>query len=728
MNTRLQTRLAEWEVLKIISDTTEAVACMHYLKPPLLHRDLKIENVLISGNGDYKLCDFGSCTEPRAAANNSEERRVLEEDIQKNTTIQYRSPEMVDIGRRLPIDEKSDIWALGVLLYKLCYFTTPFESQGQLAILNAAYTFPPYPPYTDRTKRLIAVTLQENPKDRPNIYQLLAEICAMRNVPVPIPDIYSKSRSSSQAQRSRPNSRPPTAHNDDILTYETAAMAAPKTPLVDSTSKEPMRRGRPIKSSSPVRQDPLLLVPPTVQTATESSPSRAQHGVDAVPAMDVDEFATKFPTLEELALNLDDPSQVHSGIETAHTRETGPLSSLAPRPASRSDLGAPDQITAKALTEQRLSRPLPQPPQNSVQDTTRETEDRGPRPGTVGKTGQYYRDLNPSNNTRPASSMLDEGKPDGLDNQTRTDLRVSNSSSTPVVRPKPIHLERPQPNDNSKASSNPYDHAVGLNDHLRNRPQMVNRSSQTSPKPKQAMQTQTSPVKQELPRFKPLQEVAISSNLVRDSSGFIVTKPMQRAENQAEQQKPQYKFTTSVDRPKEVVAQSQSQRLQPESRASSRPPAISIEPSLEFLRGVDSPLTNTTSSSIEANRTGNSLDSDIGRPQSHRLNQTNDGLLTAANIRRSVSVSGSGARHTNRPSLSSIPSFSGAAKNIMNSKFGDAFKKFETSTKGRGSTPHNERSNPLQVAEDDLPGNVQTYRDSTAADLPRTCYAASPDY
>lgn len=220
MNTRLQTRLAEWEVLKIISDTAEAVACMHYLRPPLLHRDLKIENVLISGDGCYKLCDFGSCTEPRAAATNSQERRALEEDIQKNTTIQYRSPEMVDVTRSLPIDEKSDIWALGVLLYKLCYFTTPFEAQGQLAILNAAYTFPPYPPYTDRTKRLIAVTLQENPRDRPNIYQLVAEICSMRNVPVPIKDIYSKTRS-------RPTSRPPPS--EDVLKYEEPKEALPST-------------------------------------------------------------------------------------------------------------------------------------------------------------------------------------------------------------------------------------------------------------------------------------------------------------------------------------------------------------------------------------------------------------------------------------------------------------------------------------------------------------------
>lgn len=41
-----------------------------------------------------------------------------------------------------------DIWALGVLLYKLCYYTTPFEEQGQLAILNARYTIPDHPVFS----------------------------------------------------------------------------------------------------------------------------------------------------------------------------------------------------------------------------------------------------------------------------------------------------------------------------------------------------------------------------------------------------------------------------------------------------------------------------------------------------------------------------------------------------------------------------------------------------
>ena len=158
MNTRLQHRLTEPEILKIFSDVAEGVATMHYLKPPLLHRDLKVENVLISSSGSsriYKLCDFGSTAPPMPAAKTAAEGRLIEDDVQRHTTLQYRSPEMIDVYRGQPIDEKSDIWALGVLLYKLCYYTTPFEEQGQMAILNATFKFPPYPAFSDRTKKLI---------------------------------------------------------------------------------------------------------------------------------------------------------------------------------------------------------------------------------------------------------------------------------------------------------------------------------------------------------------------------------------------------------------------------------------------------------------------------------------------------------------------------------------------------------------------------------------------
>jgi AP2-associated kinase len=89
---------------------------------------------------------------------NTQEIRAVEADLNRHTTLQYRSPEMVDPYLRRPIDEKSDVWALGVLLYKLCYYTTPFEEHGPLAILNVQYKIPPYPVYSAQMNSLIGVS------------------------------------------------------------------------------------------------------------------------------------------------------------------------------------------------------------------------------------------------------------------------------------------------------------------------------------------------------------------------------------------------------------------------------------------------------------------------------------------------------------------------------------------------------------------------------------------
>lgn len=218
MNTRLKNRLTEPEILKIFCDTAEGVACMHYLKPPLLHRDLKVENILISGKNSslvYKLCDFGSTAPPRPAATSVAEGRLIEDDVQRHTTLQYRSPEMIDVYRKRPIDEKSDIWALGVLLYKLCYYTTPFEEQGQMAILTASFKYPGYPRFSDRLKALIASMLTADPQKRPTIYQVLKEACAMRGKEVPVKDIYatrtqSEARSNQRLPSPEPNVKSPT--------------------------------------------------------------------------------------------------------------------------------------------------------------------------------------------------------------------------------------------------------------------------------------------------------------------------------------------------------------------------------------------------------------------------------------------------------------------------------------------------------------------------------------
>lgn len=189
MNQRLKTKLSESEILKIMYDVSIGISNMHYLDQPLIHRDIKIENVLVDANNNFKLCDMGSTSQCSPPMMSNQDIAMMTQNIYVHTTPQYRAPEMIDLYRYLPINEKSDIWALGIFLYKLLFYTTPFEITGQMAILHSKYDFPPNK-YSSKIINLIIIMLAENPNLRPNIFQVVYHICSIMNLPVPIEDRY----------------------------------------------------------------------------------------------------------------------------------------------------------------------------------------------------------------------------------------------------------------------------------------------------------------------------------------------------------------------------------------------------------------------------------------------------------------------------------------------------------------------------------------------------------
>ncbi|XP_014737866.1 PREDICTED: cyclin-G-associated kinase isoform X3 [Sturnus vulgaris] len=175
-------------VLKIFYQTCRAVQHMHKQKPPIIHRDLKVENLLISNQGTIKLCDFGSATTIAYYPDYSwsaQKRALVEEEITRNTTPMYRTPEMIDLYSNFPIGEKQDIWALGCILYLLCFRQHPFEDGAKLRIVNGKYVIPQNDTRYSVFHDLIRSTLKVNPEERLSITELvnqLQEIAAARNV------------------------------------------------------------------------------------------------------------------------------------------------------------------------------------------------------------------------------------------------------------------------------------------------------------------------------------------------------------------------------------------------------------------------------------------------------------------------------------------------------------------------------------------------------------------
>jgi len=169
MNDRLESGFSQEEILKIFCDICKAVSRLHHCQTPIIHRDLKVENILRSDDGNYVLCDFGSATAKKLDPNKMGITSV-EEEIKKYTTLSYRSPEMIDLYSGKPLTSKLDIWALGCLLYKLSFFTLPF-GESTLAITSGKFNFPSNSKYSENLHKLIRYLLTPNPETRPDIYQ-----------------------------------------------------------------------------------------------------------------------------------------------------------------------------------------------------------------------------------------------------------------------------------------------------------------------------------------------------------------------------------------------------------------------------------------------------------------------------------------------------------------------------------------------------------------------------
>ncbi|XP_041792529.1 AP2-associated protein kinase 1-like isoform X8 [Chelmon rostratus] len=259
MNQRLQTGFTEAEVLQIFCDTCEAVARLHQCKSPIIHRDLKVENILLHDRGHYVLCDFGSATN-HFQNPQTEGVPVVEEEIKKYTTLSYRAPEMVNLYGGKVITTKADIWAMGCLLYKLCYFTLPF-GESQVAICDGSFTIPDNSRYTHDMHCLIRYMLEPDPEKRPDIYQisyfafkLARRECPVQNVhnsPIPAKLPEPIRASEAVAKKSQTKAR----LTDPIPTTETS-IAPRQRPKAGQAQPQPISGILPIQPALTPRKRP----------------------------------------------------------------------------------------------------------------------------------------------------------------------------------------------------------------------------------------------------------------------------------------------------------------------------------------------------------------------------------------------------------------------------------------------------------------------------------------
>jgi len=123
-------RLPWVEAVRIAVAVAEGLAAAHAQEPPIVHRDLKPENVMLAHGGAVKVMDFG-VAKVLAAAHATNTQSV--------GTLQYMSPEQIDART---IDARSDLYALGLLLYECLAGVPPFRSPSARELLNMQCTAP----------------------------------------------------------------------------------------------------------------------------------------------------------------------------------------------------------------------------------------------------------------------------------------------------------------------------------------------------------------------------------------------------------------------------------------------------------------------------------------------------------------------------------------------------------------------------------------------------------
>jgi serine/threonine protein kinase len=93
----------------------------------VIHRDIKASNVLINGNGDYFLTDFGIARITGDATHLTTTGNVL-------GTVDYVAPELFELDRKA--DARSDLYSLGILLYEMVTGRLPFIAENQIALVS----------------------------------------------------------------------------------------------------------------------------------------------------------------------------------------------------------------------------------------------------------------------------------------------------------------------------------------------------------------------------------------------------------------------------------------------------------------------------------------------------------------------------------------------------------------------------------------------------------------
>ncbi|SDS38940.1 serine/threonine protein kinase [Opitutus sp. GAS368] len=170
--------LAEADALKITGLICEGVGHMH--ERGVIHRDLKPSNIMICRDQTLRVMDFGLASAPMRR------RSVFARLTGIFGTPEYMAPEQVENG---PIDERTDVYGLGVILYELLTGSVPFQDGDPWESAYKRTAGDPIAPrklnpgLSPQAEEIVLHALQRRPRDRyPGMAAFAADLRAPAGV------------------------------------------------------------------------------------------------------------------------------------------------------------------------------------------------------------------------------------------------------------------------------------------------------------------------------------------------------------------------------------------------------------------------------------------------------------------------------------------------------------------------------------------------------------------